>query len=62
MLDSGPEILLAYEGGVLRTRSSWMSTTARSRIAGHNVTVVKVTHSPESGYDILVPTEGVTDV
>jgi folate-binding protein YgfZ len=31
-------------------------------IAGHNVTVIKATHSPESGYDILVPVEGVVDV
>lgn len=33
-----------------------------SVIAGHTVMVVKATHSPESGYDILVPVDGVTDV
>lgn len=31
-------------------------------IAGHSVTVVKATHSPESGYDVLVPVEAVVDV
>lgn len=31
-------------------------------IAGHNVTVVKATHSLEAGYDILIPVEGVADV
>ncbi len=31
-------------------------------IAGHNVKVTRATRSPESGYDILVPVEGVVDV
>ena len=31
-------------------------------IAGHSVKVTRATRSPESGYDILVPVEGVVDV
>lgn len=59
----GPKSLLVmkevcFEPVPLMEEHQWREAV----IAGHNVTVVKATHSPEAGYDILIPVVGVADV
>ena len=59
----GPKALLVmkevcFEPVPSMDEHQWLTAV----IAGHDATVVRSTHSPDGGYDLLVPKQGVGDV